>query len=117
MRHDHRMDVRAYLARERALGAGAWELAAAAPECAMVVFGRDVRSEDDLEACRVFVERERERAGTIRARMEEWDRTPADEVAGPDAAERVRTLYELHLPLKRWVWREGLLDAAGHSAG
>lgn len=117
VRHDHRMDVRMYLARERALGAAAWELAEAAPECAKAVFGRDVRSEQEIQECRAFVSRERSRAEKILATMKEWEATLASAESGAKAVERMKLLYELHLPLKRLTWREGLLEAAGRSAG
>ena len=33
-------------------------------------------------------------------------------IDGPSGAMLRRTLYQWHLPLKRWCWRAGLLEAA-----
>lgn len=64
-----------------------------------------------------FVSRGRSRAEKILATMKEWEATLASAESGAKAVERMKLLYELHLPLKRLTWREGLLEAAGRSAG
>jgi GT2 family glycosyltransferase len=115
-RHDHRIGVRDYLARERKLGVAAWELAGASPECAHAVFGRDIRSTAEVEQCRTFVEQERSRADEMRGVMAGWEQTPSGEIAGANAQETIKCMYESHLILKRWTWRTGLLEAAGESA-
>lgn len=109
--HDHRITPDSYLARERVMGKAALQLAAAAPDCAQEIFGRDITSAAELEYSRVFVERERSLAERLRASFDALARTPAEAVGGPHAAMLLNALYEQHLPLKRWTWRAGLAEA------
>jgi len=115
-RHDHRYEPEAYLARERKLGRAAWGFARATPACARAMFGRDVTSASELAYSREFVERER--AGVERARtsFRRLGRMPASAVDGPHADDLIAMLYQQHLPLKRWEWRTGLLEAADAEA-
>lgn len=112
--HDHRISTADYLARERRLGLAAYELADVAPACASEVFGRDIRSDDEIAYSRAFVERERSLAQRIGATFATFDTLPA---ALPGQGEHgdalIQALYQQHLLLKRWTWRRGLLEAAG----
>lgn len=115
-RHDHPMTPGAYLERERRLGRAAWGFAGAAPECALAMFGRDVRSAEEVAYARAFVERERANAERVRPVFEALERVPADALPprdDPAGAMLVRALGQQHLMLKRWAWRAGLLEAAG----
>lgn len=107
--HDHRVSLDEYLDREHRLGQAAWELAGAAPECAHAVYGRDLRSEAELNECRMVVERDQELCRAIRARLADLSRTSST------APHDVHEEYERHLPLKRWTFRRGVLHAAGMS--
>lgn len=114
--HDHRMDPADYLKRERALGFAAWGFAGRAPQCAAAMFGRDVRSREEIEYSRMFVARERATAERLAASFESLAHIPAAAVSGEHVGTIVRMLYEQHLLLKRWWWRTGLLEAADSPA-
>lgn len=109
--HDHRITPGSYLARERVMGKAALQLAAAAPECAREIFGRDITSAEELAYSREFVERERALADRLRVSFELLATIPAGAVDGPHAAALLNGLYEQHMLLKRWTWRAGLLEA------
>ncbi len=111
--HDHRYEPGEYLARERKLGEAAWGFAGVSPRCAMAMFGRDIRSAEEVAYSRAYVERER--AGVERAReaFHGLVDIPAGAVSGEHQNELIRLIYQQHLPLKRWEWRMGLLAAAG----
>ncbi len=104
--HDHRISIQEYLGREQKLGRAAWELAEIAPACSREVFGRDLRSPAEIDECRRIVECDAEIAGAIRAEMDALADAPSDTLTDPAAA------YQRHLPLKRWMFRLGLLQAA-----
>lgn len=111
--HDHRIKPDDYLRREAMMGRAAWAFAAAAPECARAVFGRDIRSGDEVEYSRQFVAREGAMIERIRESFDSWASMPAGSVSGPHERQLLRALYEHHLPLKRWTWRRALVEAAG----
>jgi GT2 family glycosyltransferase len=110
--HDHRYGPKDVLEREFKLGGTAWRFAGVNPGFCREVFGRDIRSKDEVEYSRAFVERE----GKTVARLEEsflgLTGIPASAAGGEQSAALVRLVYEQHLLLKRWCWRKGLLDAA-----
>jgi glycosyltransferase involved in cell wall biosynthesis len=110
--HDHRYDPRGYLEREFRLGRSAWMFAMGNPEFARDVFGRNIASKSEIAYCRDFVLNERAAAARAIISFERLADLPASLVDGPHAATLVRLLYEQHLPLKRWMWRAGLLAAA-----
>jgi hypothetical protein len=109
------MEPEDYLARERKLGFAAWGFAAASPECSLAMFGRDVRSREELAYSRQFVERERAVAERLRTAFRDLANVPADAVPNrehPAGRTVMNALYQQHLLLKRWEWRSGLLEAA-----
>jgi GT2 family glycosyltransferase len=111
--HDHRITPDSYLAREQLMGKAALQLAAAAPECAREIFGRDITSSEELDYSREFVRREQPLADRLAKSFAALAAIPSSAVDGPHAAEILRTLYEHHLLLKRWAWRSGLANARG----
>jgi GT2 family glycosyltransferase len=111
--HDHRILPEDYLRREQMMGRAAWEFAMATPQCAMAVFGRDVRSGEEVEYSRQFVSCEKGTADRVRETFRSWATMPAGVVGGVHERALLRGLYEQHLLLKRWMWRKGLLESAG----
>ena len=111
--HEHFYEPRDIVERERQLGRTAWHFARANPEFGRAVFGREITSEEEVAYSREFVERERAVADRIRASFEMLGQMPAVAVSGAHEAEVMKLVYEQHLLLKRWVWRSGLIEAAG----
>jgi GT2 family glycosyltransferase len=110
--HDHRISPREYLHREYRLGRSAWLYAQRNPGFAGDLFGRDINAPEELAYCREFVHRERGSAGRLLASFDQLAGLDADVVDGPHTAVLLGLAYEQHLPLKRWMWRSGLLAAA-----
>ncbi len=111
--HDHRITPREYLRREYRLGRSAWRYAQRNPGFARDLFGRDITSADEVACCRDFVRYERGHSLRLLASFEHLAGLDADVVDGPHAAALLGAIYQQHLPLKRWMWRTGLLAAAG----
>lgn len=111
--HDHAMDPEDYLERERRLGFSAWGFAQEAPDCARAMFGRDVGSPEELAYAQDALERERVAAERVRGAFLGLAGMPASLLEGEHASALRTILYQHHLPLKRWCWRAGLLEAAG----
>jgi len=110
--HDHRYHPKDYLRREQTLGAQAWQLALASPDCARALFGRDITDEDELEYCRAFVAREQRDVAKMEEPFCALASVPAEAVQGEHADLLIKLLYQQHLLLKRWYWRTGLLESA-----
>lgn len=110
--HDHRVKPMEYLAREYTLGYTAWGFAGASPACAQAIFRRDIRCAAEIAYCAEFVRREREFACTIARRFISLTDIPADPTHEREKPAFLELLYQNHLPLKRWCWRRGLIDAA-----
>jgi len=108
--HEHRYEPADYLRREHRLGRDAWALARANPACGRDLFGREVRTTDEIEYSREFVDRERGTAVRLEREFLGLADLPADAVDHPGV---LRLVYSQHLLLKRWHWRRGLLEAAG----
>lgn len=108
--HEHFYTAKGLMERECSLGRAAWEFAGVNPEFAMEVFGRDVRSREEIEYSREFVRRERAAAERCLATLAELETVPGSAIDGAHEAALLRALYEQHLPLKRWNWRRGLLE-------
>ncbi len=71
-----------------------------------------------LEAAysREFVAREKRAAAGLLAGFVALAEMPAHAADGAHAHAWVRMAYQSHLPLKRWLWRRGLLDAHARTA-
>ena len=110
--HDHRISPREYLRREYRLGRSAWLYTRRNPAFARDLFGRDISSADEVAYCRAFVDHERGSTRRLLASFERLAGLDADVVDGPHTAALLGLVYEQHLPLKRWMWRKGLLAAA-----
>lgn len=113
--HDHRYSPAEVIGRERKLGRTAWHFASRDPGFTRDVFARDIRSAEELEYSRGFVTRERAGVERVREQFLSLDRIPAAALGGASEADRhtlLAMLYQQHLPLKRWEWRSGLLEAA-----
>lgn len=106
--HDHPMTPRDYLRREYRLGFAARGFAAASPACAKAMFGRDVLAAQEIANCGTRVEQDGPLVAAWTSDFEQLHRRPASDAACAE----IPALYERHLPLKRWTWRKGLLDAA-----
>jgi len=111
VRHDHAMEPHEYLRREYTLGHAAVELARACPACAHRVFGRDLAGADEADYSRRYVAREQRGAAGLLDGFVKLVELPASAADGPHAHTWIRMAYLQHLPLKRWLWRRGLLDA------
>lgn len=109
--HDHRFGAKEYAAREHKLGVAALGFARRCPECARATFGRDIASERELEYSREFVERERGMAMAAWETFREFEHLPAGLLDGRGGDTLRAGMYQQHLPLKRWLWRRGLLEA------
>lgn len=115
--HDHRYEPAQYLAREEVLGRTAWGVASVRPEFARALFGRDITDAREVAYSREYVERERPTIERIRETFLATAEAPPGGLDGAFGPGLLRTLYEHHLPLKRWHWRVGLLrafDGVGH---
>lgn len=113
--HDHRYRARDLLEREQRLGRAAWAFAAVNPHFTCEVFGRDIRSDEEVQYARQFMVRERPMVRRLEGSFLALESMPASALAGPHREALITMLYEHHLPLKRWYWRAGLLAAAGAS--
>ncbi len=109
--HDHRMSPREYLEREYKLGFAAWGVARTTPRFAVAMFSRDLTDAGELRYTREHVERERAHAARALALFEESAGLPSSLGTGEHGRHVVALAYQQHLPLKRWCWRRGLLDA------
>lgn len=114
--HDHAMTPGEYLRREYTLGHAAVELARACPDCARAVFGRDLAGDDEAAYSREYVAREKRAAAGLLPGFVALAEMPAHAADGAHARAWVRMAYQSHLPLKRWLWRRGLLDAHARTA-
>lgn len=116
--HDHRYGAAEVLEREVRLGRSAWHFAAERPEFARAVFGREVRSVEEVSYSRAFVRREEGAARRLEESFLGLERLEARALgSGAERLAMLRLVYEQHLLLKRWHWRRGLLMAAESSAG
>lgn len=106
--HDHRMTPLDIHRREYLLGRTAWLYAGANPRFASDLFGRDIRSDDELVYTRNYLQRERADAQRLERTFLDLDRQPASG-ATPDLLPVIAQQWTL---LKRYLWRWGLLDAA-----
>lgn len=110
--HDHRMSPADVMRREYLLGRSAWVYAGLNGAFAEDVFGRDIRSDEEVSFCEVFMRQGRGDAERIERAMLELDVVPA----GEDHDAVVRFVAEGWRGLKRYLWRWGLLDASRGAA-
>lgn len=108
--HDHRVGLVEYIEREYKLGYNAFHFARECPEAAAATYRRDIASREEIEYCRAFVAREL--AAAKRSRKHVAAAGVAAAGSPSDWPVLRESLYLAHLPLKRWSWRLGLLDAA-----
>ncbi len=111
--HHHRYEPRDYLARERELGRQAVRLTHANQACAHDVFGRDVNDPAFIDECRRRIEHDAAQVEPLIDSFRALADMPASAAGDPRL---VRVLYEHHLPLKRHLWRHGLVEAAWSQA-
>jgi len=114
--HNHFYTAKQLMDRERQLGHSAWYFAEASPAFGRAVFGRDIRSKEELAYSREFVQREKAAAEGMLQTLACLERIPSMCISGEHGPKLTRALYEQHLLLKRWMWRTGLLEAAGDVA-
>lgn len=113
--HDHRYTAPDILKREHNLGVASFRFAKAIPEFGQALFNRDVTSESEMAYSREFVQRERATAERLRETFLQFDQIPATAVPPKGSLESrvlIDALYQQHLLLKRYCWRQGLLEAA-----
>ena len=111
VRHDHRMEPRAYLEREFKLGYAAVGFAKQAGECARAMFGRDVGAAPEISYSREFLRREARGAARLLRTFEQLAEMPSSVFDGVHGATLRDLGYQQHLILKRWMWRAGLVAA------
>ncbi len=110
--HDHRYAAAEVLTREFKLGHAAWHFAGHDPAFCEALFGRDVRSREELVYSKEYLHRERRTAASVRETFLKLDSMPGSDLAGPAEKDVLRMIYLHHLPLKRWMWRAGLVSAS-----
>lgn len=109
--HDHRFTPEDVHRREYMLGRTAWHYAGCCPEFTRALFGRDICADAELDYARASMLRERPDAERIERSFLGLADQPPDAV--PDAT--LQMLCEHWIPLKRYLWRWGLTDAAENS--
>lgn len=112
--HDHRYSPQAYLQRERLLGQMAVFLWRANRACFEAIYGRRL-DEAYLDYCRQFVAEHAAAAEQFGRHFCQWHCWPASVLdAGPDGRQTMIELFvQAHRLLKRYTFRQGLLEAAG----
>jgi GT2 family glycosyltransferase len=115
--HDHRYGPPDMLRREYSLGRAAWLFAGANPEFGRALFGRDIREPAELAYSREFLARERGSAAMIQTECLRLGEVPSGVVSGQHAPRVLAALAQQFTLLKRYVWRQGLLDEAAGEAG
>ncbi len=107
--HDHAMTPREYLKREYGLGYTALAFSHKSPACALELFRMNLADPAVRTQCAGFVEQTAGEAAAVLGWFESLATQPP--LPAGESTEPLRTQYELHLPLKRWVWRRALMDA------
>ena len=111
--HDHPMNPNTYLMREIRLGRQAYRLARHMPDCADEIFNCDLNDEAELERFRWQLISDGSLISRLRNSFYAWSSMPCTVIDGPDARVLMQTLYEQQLPLRRAMWRAGILFEAG----
>ncbi len=112
--HDHRYRPLDVHRREYLLGQAAWHFARVSPGFAMGLFGRDLTHADTLDYFEQALEQERRDAIRIERSFLANAGIPLDAlVDDPAHRDRILSMLAEHwLPLKRYLWRWGLVDAS-----
>lgn len=112
--HDHRYRPIDVHRREYLLGQAAWHFARVSPGFAMGLFGRDLTHADTLDYFEQALEQERRDAIRIERSFLANAGIPLDAlVDDPAHRDRILSMLAEHwLPLKRYLWRWGLVDAS-----
>lgn len=110
--HDHRMTPDEYLMREYRLGYAALGFARRAHACALAMFRRDVTEIPGLMYDRVSLIREARDVTRLLSPFRALANLPADALKPGYDEPILNLIYQQHLPLKRWTFRRGLIDAA-----
>lgn len=105
--HDHRHSPRDVMRREYLLGRAAWDYAGLNPAFSAELHGRSLRSSQEVSWARSLLRRQRRDAERVeRTFLAHADRPWTDD------RDLLSVLAEHWLPLKRYLWAWGLLDAA-----
>jgi hypothetical protein len=80
------------------------------------MFGRDIRTKEEVEYSRQFVARERATVERMQLSFEGLAGMTSMAVGGMEPGKVLNLIYEQHLMVKRWWWRKGLLEAADTAA-
>jgi len=106
--HDHRYTPESVMRREYELGRATWMYRRVNPAFCADLFGRDIADESELAFSREYIARMRGDAERIERSFMQLVSMPADAADG-----RVMPVLAEHwIPLKRYLWRLGLLDEA-----
>ncbi|MBX3378676.1 MAG: glycosyltransferase family 2 protein [Phycisphaeraceae bacterium] len=111
--HDHFYEPADILSREHNLGVAAWHFARANPAFAKACFGRDICHPDELAYSLEFIARERSVADRIRESFLQLSNIPGCCFDGDHQHALLQMQFQQFVLLKRWIWRTGLLEAAG----
>jgi GT2 family glycosyltransferase len=106
--HDHRMTPRDVLKREYLLGRSAWTYAELNPGFARALFGRDIRTSEEVGHARWVLENDRRDAARAERHFIKLAEQPPDAVP----SSLLETLADSWLCLKRYLWRWGMVDSA-----
>lgn len=112
--HDHRMDPAEYFSREYKLGYASPGFALQSPQCAQALFRRDLLSHKEVAFARDAVEKDQAQIPVQYAAFENVALQPSQhlDTHSPHWSATLRdALYQQHLPIKRFMFRAGLLDA------
>ncbi|MBB6440937.1 glycosyltransferase family 2 protein [Phycisphaera mikurensis] len=113
--HTHRLSVEQLCVREERLGATAWDVAARNGGFMRELLGLDCRSADHLSFCRRAVDRGAADAARCRASFERLAAMPAETI--PPGSPLLIELQHFWIPLKRQLWRQGLILGAEQEKG
>lgn len=108
VQHDHRYEPQEVMRREYKLGRAAWMYHQHNPAFTRELFQRDISSPAELDFCRQTLTQTRTDAERIEMHFLELSRHVPDAVS----AELIPVLAQSWVPLKRFLWRWGLLDEA-----
>jgi GT2 family glycosyltransferase len=113
--HDHRYTPQQYLDRERLLGRMSAWLWQANPECFQAIYNTDLDARY-LAYCRRYVDEQATAATAFSRHFLSWHGWSADILqSGQSRGAIVELFVEAHRALKRYTFRQGLLEEAEHS--